>query len=138
MNDERKALNEKVIEDFRNTGGKPGGMYESIPLLLLHHTGAKSATEYITPLAYLPDGENWVLFAANGGRPSHPGWYFNLKAAPAARIEVGTETIEVVARFAAGQERDALYAREREVSPLFGDFEKRTTREIPVVVLERA
>ena len=138
MNDQRNAMNQQVIDEFRTTGGKPGGMYASIPLLLLHHAGAKSGTAYVTPLAYLPDGDRWVLFAANGGRPNHPGWYFNLKADPSAVIEIGTETIKVVTKDAVGAEREALYERERQVSSLFSDFEKRTTRQIPVVILERA
>ena len=66
------------VDEFRANGGVVGGTYAKVPLLLLHHTGAKSGAEHITPLAYLADGENWVTFAANSGRPTHPGWYYNL------------------------------------------------------------
>lgn len=137
MNEERRARNQQVVEEFRANGGAVGGMFATVPLLLLHHTGAKSGAAHISPLAYLADGETWVVFAANGGRPMHPGWYYNLRETPAAAVEVESDRYDVTARFAEGSEREALYDRMREASPFFGGFEKATDREIPVVVLER-
>jgi deazaflavin-dependent oxidoreductase (nitroreductase family) len=107
-------------------------------LLLLHHVGAKSGTEYLTPLTYLQHGESWAVFAANGGRPNHPGWYYNLLANPTAVVEVGTATHRVTARIAHGEEREALCERQRAASPLLGRFEEATDRFIPVVVFERS
>jgi deazaflavin-dependent oxidoreductase (nitroreductase family) len=130
-------MNQKVVEEFRANGGTAGGMHESMPLLLLHHMGAKSGTAYISPLAYLPDGKRWAVFAANGGRPNHPGWYFNLMAKPETIIEVGTETLQVSVRVATGDERESLVARQKQASPLLGNFEKATDRQIPVLVFER-
>jgi deazaflavin-dependent oxidoreductase (nitroreductase family) len=138
MNEERRARNLPIIEEFRANGGKVGGMHEDMTLLLLHHVGAKSGTEYLTPLTYLPHGERWAVFAANGGRPAHPGWYHNLLANSAAVIEVGTATHRVTARIAQGDEREALCTLQRKESPLLGNFERATDRVIPVVVFERS
>ena len=90
-----------------------------------------------TPLAYLAEGENWVIFAANSGRPTHPGWYYNLCESPAAAVELASGTYNVTARKAHGTEREDLCDRFRQSSPYFGDFEQATERVIPVVVLER-
>lgn len=137
MSEERRARNQQVVEEFRANGGVVGGMFATVQLLLLHHVGAKSGTAHISPLAYLADGENWVIFAANGGRPMHPGWYHNLRENPAAAVEVASGTYNVSARITQGKEREDLCDRFRESSPYFGNFEKATEREIPVVVLER-
>lgn len=137
MTEERRARNQQVVDEFRANGGVVGGMFAHIPLLLLHHTGAKSGTAHISPLAYLKHGGNWVIFAANGGRPIHPAWYYNLRENPAAAVEVASGTYKVTARIAQGEEREDLCDRFRQSSPYFGDFEKATEREIPVVVLER-
>ena len=137
MTEERRARNQQVVDEFRANGGVVGGMFAEIPLLLLHHTGAKSGAAHVSPLAFLPNGENWVIFAANGGRPIHPSWYYNLSKTPAAAVEIASGTYKVRARLAEGSEREALCARFRETSPYFGNFEKATEREIPVVVLER-
>ena len=82
-------FNAQIIEEFRANEGRVGGMFESMPLLLLHHTGAKSGTAYVNPLAYLRDGDRYVIFASKGGAPDNPGWYYNLKAHPETTIEVG-------------------------------------------------
>jgi deazaflavin-dependent oxidoreductase (nitroreductase family) len=135
---ERQALDQRVVDDFRARGRKTGGPFADFPLLVLHHTGAKSGTAYTSPLAFLPDGDNWVVFAANGARPTHPGWYYNLRAEPSATVEVEAGTFRVTARIAEGSEREELCERFREVSWRFRDYEKATTgREIPVIVLER-
>jgi deazaflavin-dependent oxidoreductase (nitroreductase family) len=90
--------NAKIIAEFRASRGRVGGTWAETPLLLLHHTGAKSGVSRVNPVAYLPDGSRYLVWAANGGAPNHPDWYRNLMARPNTRIEVGSETIDVVAR----------------------------------------
>ncbi len=114
-----------------------GGPFEGAPLLLLTSTGAKSGEERTTPVMYLPDGERMVIFASKAGAPTNPAWYHNLVADPTATVEVGTESFQVTARVAAGEERAELYNRQAELRPQFADYAEKTTREIPVVVLER-
>src|ERR1700761_7210963 len=89
-------FNSQVIDEVRANGGKAVGMFEGMPLLLVHNVGAKSGTEYVTPLVYLADGDDYVIFASKGGAPSHPGWFHNLKAEPNVSIEVGDETLDGV------------------------------------------
>ena len=129
-------FNAQVIEEFRANGGKVGGMFEGMPLLLLHNVGAKSGQEYVTPLVYLDDDGRHVIFASKAGAPSNPGWYHNLKAEPAVSIEVGTETLDVVAEEATGEERDRLYATQEELQPQFAGYAQKTDRKIPVIVLK--
>lgn len=138
MTNERQAHNLEIIADFRAHAGLVGGMFEGMPILLLHHVGAKSGNAYITPLAYLPDGERWVIFAGNGGRPMNPGWYFNLVAVPTAAIEVGTAAHKVTARLADGAEREDFIERQKQITPGIGEMEKKSGRDVPVFVLERA
>ena len=130
-------FNAGVIEEFRANGGTAGGIFEGMPLLLLHNVGAKSGTDFVTPLVYLDDGGNWVIFASKGGAPSNPGWYHNLKANPAVSIEVGSETVDVTAEEATGAERDRLYATQEEQQPQFVEYAQKTDRKIPVIVLKR-
>ena len=89
-------------------------MWQETRLLLLHHTGAKSGASRVNPVAYLPDDRRYLIWAANGGAPKHPDWFHNLKAQPNTRIEVGSETIDVVAEEATGAERERLFARPSE------------------------
>jgi deazaflavin-dependent oxidoreductase (nitroreductase family) len=131
MND----FNAGVIEEFRANGGRAGGMFEGKPLLLLHNVGAKSGTEFVTPLVYLADGDDYVIFASKCGAPNNPGWYHNLKAGPNVSIEVGTEKLEVTAEEATGAERDRLYGIQEEQQPQFAEYAKQTERTIPVIVL---
>jgi deazaflavin-dependent oxidoreductase (nitroreductase family) len=128
--------NKQVIEEFRANGGKVGGQFEGAPLLLLHTTGAKSGQARVNPVMYLADGDNIVVFASKGGAPTSPDWYHNLAANPRASIEVGDKTIKVVARVAEGDERERLFSRQKELYPGFADYEAKTTRQIPVVILE--
>jgi deazaflavin-dependent oxidoreductase (nitroreductase family) len=130
-------FNASVIAEFRAHGGRVGGPFEGAPLLLLTSTGAKSGEERTTPVMYLPDGERMVIFASKAGAPTNPAWYHNLVADPTATVEVGTESFQVTARVAAGEERAELYNRQAELRPQFADYAEKTTREIPVVVLER-
>lgn len=128
-------FNAKVIDEFRANEGRVGGMFERMPLLLLHHTGAKSGQSRINPVAYLEDDGRYVIIASKGGAPSHPAWYHNLKAHPSATIEVGTNTLPVTASEAAGVERDRLFGAQAQRFPQFADYEQKTDRTIPVIVL---
>ena len=128
-------FNKQVIEEFRANEGKVGGNFEGAPILLLHSKGAKSGEGRIHPMMYLPDEGRYVVFASKAGAPNNPAWYHNLVANPDASIEVGTETLEVTATQAEGAERDELYARQVSLYPTFGDYEAKTDRVIPVMVL---
>jgi deazaflavin-dependent oxidoreductase (nitroreductase family) len=128
-------FNGQVIEEFRANEGKAGGMFEGMPLLLLHNVGAKSGTEYVTPLVYLPDDGRYLIFASKGGAPAHPGWFHNLKANPDVAIEVGTDKLDVLAEEVSGEERDRLYAIQEEQQPQFTCYAQKTDRKIPVIAL---
>ena len=129
-------FNAKIIEEFRSNEGRVGDMFEGMPLLLLHHTGAKSGKSRINPLAYQSDGGRYVIFASKAGAPTNPDWYHNLKAQPNVKVEVGTDTIAVVAGEATGEERERLYRTQAERIPQFADYEKTAgERVIPVIVL---
>jgi deazaflavin-dependent oxidoreductase (nitroreductase family) len=130
-------FNAKVIDEFRANGGRVGGMFEGMPILLVHHTGAKSGAERINPVAYLRDGERYAVFASKGGAPTNPAWYHNLKAHPDTMIEVGDETLAVHVSEATGEERDRLYRDQAERLPQFAEYEQKTSRTIPVLVLTR-
>lgn len=128
--------NQRIIDEFRANEGRVGGQFEGAPLLLLHHTGARTGTERVNPLAYqkLPNG--YAVFASKGGAPTNPDWYHNLVANPKARVEVGIDTIDVTARVAEAEERDRIWEEQKRRMPGFADYERTTTRQIPVVVLE--
>jgi deazaflavin-dependent oxidoreductase (nitroreductase family) len=128
-------FNAQIIEEFRANEGRVGGMFEGATLLLLHHTGAKSGKSRTNPLGYLSDKGRYVIFASKAGAPTNPDWYHNLKADPNVTIEVGTDTIQVVASEATGDERDRLYRTQAERVPQFAEYEKQTERVIPVIVL---
>lgn len=131
-------MNRTVIDEFRANGGKAGGIFEGKPLVLLHHIGAKSGTERIAPLVYLPDNGHVYIFASKGGADTNPDWYHNLVANPEVTVEIGTETYTATARVLDGAERDEVYARQVEAEPQFGEYQAKTERVIPVVELVRA
>jgi deazaflavin-dependent oxidoreductase (nitroreductase family) len=131
--DERHTRNQAVIDQLRANGGKN----ETMTLLILTTTGAKSGKPFTTPLAYLRDGDRLLVFASKGGDPKHPDWYLNLVANPEVTVEADGETFKARATSLQGEERDRLYAKQVAASPVFGDYEKKTTRVIPVVALER-
>lgn len=131
MND----FNATVIEEFRANDGKVGGNFEGAPLLLLHSTGAKSGEARLHPVMYLDDGDRYVIFASKAGADTHPAWYHNLKANPDASIEIGPDTVEVVAVEATGNERDELFERQAGIFPAFGEYAEKTSRTIPVMLL---
>jgi deazaflavin-dependent oxidoreductase (nitroreductase family) len=130
-------FNSSIIDEFRTNGGKVGGMFEGANMLILHTTGAKSGEERVNPLVYQDTGgDDVVIFASAGGAPHSPAWFHNLVANPEVTIEVGTDTEKRRARVTDGDERERLWTRQKELAPGFADYEKKTTRQIPVVVLE--
>jgi deazaflavin-dependent oxidoreductase (nitroreductase family) len=134
-----QAFNQDVIDQFHaNNGEISNGMFKGRKLLLLSTTGAKSGRKVTHPLAFTRDGEDYVVIASKGGAPTHPAWYHNLVANPFVTIEVGTERFEAHARVAKGEERERLYAAQAALMPGFAEYQRQTTRQIPVVVLERA
>ena len=129
--------NQQIIDEFRANEGKVGGRFEGASLLLLHHFGAKSGTERVNPLAYqqLDDG-SVAVFASKGGAPTNPDWYYNVSANPKAQVEIGTRTVDVVARVAEGAERERIWERQKTLMPGFAQYEQKASRQIPVVILE--
>jgi deazaflavin-dependent oxidoreductase (nitroreductase family) len=129
-------FNARIINEFRANEGRVGPPFEGTPLLLLHHMGARSGTTYVSPLAYLRDGDRYVVFASKGGAPNHPAWYHNLKAHPDVEVEVGTDTLKVRSSEAEGAERDRLFDAQAQRAPAFADYQvKAGARVIPVMVL---
>lgn len=131
-------FNGTIIEEFRANGGKVGAQFEGFPLLLLHTIGARTGQERVNPLAFRRDGDRLVIFASKGGAPTNPDWYHNLLANPRASVEVGTDTMAVLARVAEGEERDRLWSATKQEWTAFADYEQKTSRQIPVVILEPA
>ena len=131
-------FNQRIMDEFRANGGNVGGDFTGVPMVIVHHTGAKTGTVRHAPLCYLPNGDDVVIFASMGGAPNNPAWYHNLIANPETVIELGSETVPVRVREATGVERDELFERQKKAMPPFADYEARTTRVIPVLVLERS
>ena len=123
---------------FRLSGGVLGGKIGNSRVLLLTTTGRKSGKRWTTPLFYLPDGERMVIVASFAGSPQHPTWYLNLRAQPQAEVELGRERKRVVARTADEAERAQLWPRLVEMYKNYADYQTKTTRTIPVVILEPA
>ncbi|MDJ0767209.1 MAG: nitroreductase/quinone reductase family protein [Ilumatobacter sp.] len=137
--DDVNEWNKQVIAEFRENGGKVGGMFEGMPMLILHSTGAKSGLERLNPLAYQAVDGGWAVFGSKAGATTHPDWYRNIVAHPDATIEVGTETVAVRARVTEGDERNRIYDAQKAAIPQFAQYEVSAgDRVIPVVVLERA
>jgi len=123
---------------FRLTGGRIGGRVVGGPVLLLHHVGARSGTHRISPLLYLPDGERMVIVASKGGYTKHPGWFHNLKANPDTTVEVPREgKVAVRAREASAAEREELWPRVVDLYEGYAAYQRSTSREIPLIVLDR-
>jgi deazaflavin-dependent oxidoreductase (nitroreductase family) len=131
------AFNENIVEEFRANGGKVGGPFEGGTLLLLHTTGAKSGKPRLSPLAYLTIDDKMLIVGSYAGAPKDPAWVHNLRANPRARIEVGTESYDVTVRELPDDERDAAYPRITEAAPVFAEYQKNTTRSIPLFELNR-
>ena len=131
-------FNQKLIPEFRANGGKVlSGPFVNAPLLLLTTTGAKSGRPFTTPLVYTKDGDRIVIIASKGGFPTHPAWYHNLKANPNTTIELGKEKFQAKATITKDPERQRLFDAQAKLMPAFNDYQKATTRQIPVIVLER-
>ena len=131
-----KDWNQKIIAEFRANGGRVASFAHQ-PLLLLHHRGARTGIERVNPLAYQELDDGYAVFASKGGGPSNPDWYHNLIAHPRATVEVGEERVQVKGRVAKGDERKRIWEEQKRRNPGFADYEGRTAREIPVVILER-
>jgi len=129
--------NKKIIEEFRANEGKVGGQFVSMDLLLLHTTGAKSGLPRINPVACMADGDRNIIIASKAGAPTNPDWYYNLAANPEVNVEVGTEQFQALARVAAEPERTELYNKVAAKYPGFAEYQRQTTRIIPVVILTR-
>jgi deazaflavin-dependent oxidoreductase (nitroreductase family) len=131
-------FNQSLIEEFRATNGKVTGDFAGRPLLLLTTTGARSGQPRVSPLVYTTDGDHIVIIASKGGAPTNPDWYHNLRAHPAATVEVGSECYSVRATVPDGEERQRLYDQMVARMPNFAEYQRNTTRLIPVVLLEPA
>lgn len=128
--------NSKIIEEFRASAGKVGGQFEGIPLLLLHTTGARSGKERINPLAFQDLSGPIAVFASKAGADTHPDWFHNVTANPAVTVEVGSSTGKFRARTATGAERETVWTKQKQDFPGFAGYEAKTSREIPVVILD--
>ncbi len=129
--------NQAIIEEFRANSGKVGGGFAGRTLLLLHTIGAKSGQERINPVAYVADGDRLVIIASKGGAPTNPSWYYNLLAHPLVTVEVGEERFNVQAAVTSEPERSRLYSKMVEMMPGFAEYEQKTSRIIPVIILTR-
>ena len=133
-----KQFNQHLIEEFRANGGKAvSGPFVNAPLMLLTTTGAKSGKPFTTPLVYTKDGNRIVIIASKGGFPTNPAWFHNLKAHPTTTIEIGKEKFQAKATITKDPERQRLFDAQAKVMPTFNEYQKNTTRQIPVIVLER-
>mgnify|MGYP003475472938 CR=1 FL=1 len=131
------AFNAGIIDEFRANGGKVGGPFEGATLLLLTTTGAKSGQPRLSPLAYLTIDDTMIIVGSKAGADTNPHWVHNLRANPAAHIEVGTDAYDVVARELPDDERDATYPKVVALAPGFGDYQTKTSRVIPLFELQR-
>ena len=139
-------FNSKIIAEFRANGGAVGGPFAGSDILLLHHTGARTGTERVSPLAFQRIGrlvcangkaESFAVSASKAGAPEKPAWYHNLLAHPDTSVEVGTETFGVRARVAEPAERDVIWSRQKQRAPHFAQYEEKAApRKIPVVMLD--
>jgi len=130
--------NTKIIEEFRANGGRVGGPWAGTPMILIHHVGARSGIGRVSPLACSPQADGrWAIVASNGGSPTHPDWYYNLKASPKIKVEVGAQAFTVVAEELDGTARAELWPKLVAAAPQLGEFQARITRQIPVFMLTR-
>jgi deazaflavin-dependent oxidoreductase (nitroreductase family) len=121
---------------YQLSGGVLGSRLAGMPVLLLMTTGRKTGRKRTTPLTHLRDGDNYVLIASNAGHDTHPGWFHNLRANPDASIQIGRDKIRVRAEVANDADRERLYARAVEANEDYGEYQKATTRTIPIVILK--
>lgn len=133
-----KAFNADIVAEFRANGGNVGGPFEGAALLLLTTTGAKSGEPRLSPLAYFTADEKMIIVGSYAGADVDPAWVHNLRANPRAHIEVGTTEYDVIARELPSPERDDVYPRLVEQSPVFGEYQQKTSRIIPLFELQKA
>ncbi len=126
-----------IIQEFRANGGKVGGPFAGRSLLLLHTVGAKSGQPRINPVACIQDGDRLVVIASKGGAPTNPDWYYNLLANPLVSVETGSEQFQARASVAMEPERTRLYSQMVAMMPGFAEYQSKTTRVIPVIILTR-
>ena len=130
-------FNRPIIDEFRANGGKVSGAFGGAPLLLLTTTGAKTGRKHTVPIVYLRDGDRIFVFGSKAGAPTHPAWYHNLVANPMVTVELADERFDARAVVTEGEERDRLFDRQKALMPGFADYERKTSRQIPVIALER-
>ena len=133
-----RALTDSHVWLYRLTGGRIGGRVRGVDIVLLEHVGRKSGKRRTSPLLYIRDGKNLVIIASKGGAAKHPAWWINLRANAETTVQVGGERRLVRAREAEGEERERLWARVVDAWPDYENYQRRTERRIPVVVLEPA
>jgi len=139
MSEAENLFGEEHVRRYRETGGQVGHIWKrGAKVLLLTTKGRKSGNETTTPLIYERDGDRFVIVASKGGMPENPGWYLNLVANPEVELQVEDEVFPARARTAEGEERERLWALVNRQWPDYDEYQKKTDREIPVVVLERA
>ena len=137
MSNPQNERNLGIIQEFRANGGKVGGPFAGKSLLLLHTVGAKSGQPRINPVACIRDGDCMVVIASKGGAPTNPDWYYNIRANPLVTVETGSEQFQAMATFADEPERTRLYNQMVAMMPGFSEYQRRTTRVIPVIILTR-
>jgi deazaflavin-dependent oxidoreductase (nitroreductase family) len=130
-------FNRKLIEEYRANGGKVSGMFAGAPLLLLTTTGARSGQPRVAPLAYTTDNDRLVVIASKGGAPTHPDWFYNVRSNPDVTVELGAEAFPARATILQGAERQRLFDQMAAQMPNFAEYQRNTTRQLPVIVLER-
>ncbi|MBB3050046.1 deazaflavin-dependent oxidoreductase (nitroreductase family) [Prauserella isguenensis] len=131
-------FHQSVIDEFRGNQGRVGGMFADARLLLLTTTGAKSGLRHTSPLGYFPDGRRLLVVASAAGSDKHPDWFHNIRADPSVTVEDGTFTYDAHAEVLDGEERDTVFARLVEAEPGFDDYQRKTSRVLPVVALSPA
>ena len=130
--------NTEIIKEFRANQGRVGGPWAGTPMILIHHIGAKSGIERVSPLGCFPQADGrFAIAASNGGSPTHPDWYHNLKASPRIKAEVGAQTLTVLAEELDDTARARLWPKLVADAPSLGEFQARTARQIPVIILTR-
>jgi deazaflavin-dependent oxidoreductase (nitroreductase family) len=136
--DEAKAFNKRIIEEFRASEGRVSGFSARTPIILIHHIGARSGIERLTPLGCFPRGDDrYVIVASSGGSPTHPDWYHNLKAHPRIDVEVGIRAFTVLAEELDDRARAELWPKLVADAPDLGKHATKTTRQFPVFLLTR-
>ena len=135
--DNTNDFNTQVIEEFRANDGKVRGSFANTPVLLLTTIGARSGQPRTTPVCHTNDGNRIVIVASKAGAPTNPDWYYNLLANPVVTVELGAETFQARASVVEGEKRKRLYNRQATLMLGYAEYQKQTTRQIPVVILER-